>query len=372
MISALISATALGQSLLAAHLLARRVSHSNVYWPLAMFFLANAVAQFCFIVREPQFLGADPVSLSQLTLFKLLVELTLPPLFWMYVRELTSEHSRGARTTDIWHFVVPLLPGVLLALVLTKLSSATEPSFIDQLNGVLNLAALAQFCIYVAFMMRRLKRYRRKLMDLFASTTKFELRWFRWALGLISLGVALELSAEVLNAMYQIPNPYKPWNDLLRVVLIWFFAVWGLRQRPDLRIEIIKSNPEGTVSAKYEKSALTRDQLAEVSIKIRAALEEAKGYRDPALSLRSLADQIKVLPNYVSQALNMEINETFFDYVNGLRVTEAMILLRDTDKTVLAISSEVGFNSRSSFYAAFKKQTGKTPTTYRNAQLSSQ
>jgi len=370
MISALISATALGQSLLAAHLFVRRVSHSNVYLPLAMFFTANAVVQLCFIIRGSMFLGADPVSLSLVTLFKLLVELLLPPLFWIYVRELTSEHSRGLRRSDTWHFVLPLLPGMLLALVLMILCSSRGPlGFVNHLNGVLNVAALLQFCVYIALVMVRLRRYRRKLMDLFASTTEFELRWFRWAFCLLLLGVAMELSAEVLYAMYQIPNPYKPWNDLLRVVLVWFFAVWGLRQRPDLRIEIVKSNSTYAASTKYEKSALTHEQRMDVVRKIRQAVEEDKGYRNPSLSLRTLADQIQVLPNYVSQALNMEIKETFFDYVNRLRVTEAMKLLEDTQKTVLAISAEVGFNSRSSFYAAFKKQTGKTPTYFKNQHL---
>lgn len=375
MITALISALALGQSLLAAHLLARRIAHSNVYFPLALLFGANAIAQLCFIVREPSVSGAMIAFLPELTLFKLVIELTLPPLLWIYVRELTSAHARGWRKTDVWHFVFPLLPSIVIAAICflvgatpeNHIGSTTPASFIEELNGVLNIAALIQFCVYVIFVMRRLANYRRRLMDLFASTTDMEMRWFRMALLLILLGITLELGAEILYAVYKTPNPFVPWNGFVRLALVWFLAAWGLRQTPDLRIEITKTDEQNDTAKKYEKSALGQQQLAEVSTKIKVAIEIDKGYQDPNLSLRTLAKDIDVLPNYVSQALNMDIQETFFDYVNRLRVLDAMNRLTTSDDTVLAISSDVGFNSRSSFYTAFRKITGKTPSVYRKA-----
>lgn len=376
-IAAVISALAMGQSILASHLLARRIVHSNVYLPLAVFFALNAVAQFCFIVREPVFYTDGITFLPQLTLFKLVVELMLPPLFWMYVRELTSEHARGWRSTDKYHFIIPVVPVAILA-VLIGLASWNEAYggsrgalILEILNTILNLAALIQFTVYIAFVMIRLASYRRKLMNLFASTEDLELRWFHWALWLILLNIALELGAEIANSVFHVPNPTYPWHGLARLALVWFFAVWGLRQRPDLRIEIARTQKEDSEETrKYQKSALSEEQLADVSQKIRFALEKQHKYRDPNLSLRALSEEIKVLPNYVTQALSLDIKETFFDYVNRLRVMEAMELLLNTDDTVLTIANDVGFNSRSSFYSAFKKVTGQTPTSFRQVSKS--
>lgn len=372
MYTALISALALGQSLLVAHLLARRITYSNVYLPLATFFAVNALVQLCFIVREPSVASIALTHLSEITLLKLIAELALPPLLWIYVRELTSARTRGWRQTDLLHFIFPLAPALLVAFIYHLLGMITQhpadhisTTFIDKINAILNIAALIQFCVYVIFVMRRLKSYRRSLLNFFASTADMELRWFRTALLLVLLGITLEVSAEILYALFETPNPFVPWNGFVRLALVWFFAAWGLRQTPDLRIEIAQTDTESDEVKKYEKSALSADQLAKVSEKIKSALEQDKGYKDPNLSLRTLSEKINVVPNYASQALNMEIKETFFDYVNKLRVLDAMDRLTSTDDTVLAISSEVGFNSRSSFYTAFKKISGQTPTAYR-------
>jgi AraC-like DNA-binding protein len=315
--------------------------------------------------------------LAELKLFKYIIELTLPPLFWIYVRELTSEHSRGWRKTDLWHFALPLLPILFLAIILCYFAKGLDGVFTDngsvffinKLNAVLNISAVAQFAVYVLFIMNRLASYRRKLANLFASTTHLELAWFRQALLIIIFCFLLELSIELLNAMHDIANPYTPWDGVLRLIVVWFFSVWGLRQKPGLRIEINKTNESTPNDEKYQSSTLTPIQLKDVASKIRNQLEVEKGYCEPKLSLRILSKRINVLPNYVSQALNVEIKESFFDYVNRLRVMEAIELLKNSNKTVSNISSDVGFNSRSSFYSAFKKLTGLTPSAYRNHNL---
>jgi len=358
MITALISSITLGISLLAGHLLASRVTHSNVYWPLALFFFVNALAQLCFIVREPIVIGGELTFLPELTLFKLWLELSLPPLAWIYFRELTSGYARGLRLSDAWHLTIPFIPGVLLVGIfyVATLSGSdfSLRAYILQLNGILNIAALGQFCVYVTFILRGLTQYRSKITNLFSSTENMELNWFRWALLMFGLVFLLEVSVEVIYIFYGVTNPHPELNNIVRLGLIWFMALWGLRQRPDLQIEIDKSGANPSAQ-KYEKSALPHEQLVGVAAKVRAAIEDEKGYKDPNLSLRTLSEQISVLPNYVSQGLNVEMKETFFDYVNRLRVLDAMNQLAESDDTVLNISSDVGFNSRSSFYTAFKK-----------------
>ncbi|UWR78319.1 helix-turn-helix domain-containing protein (plasmid) [Phaeobacter inhibens] len=56
-----------------------------------------------------------------------------------------------------------------------------------------------------------------------------------------------------------------------------------------------------------------------------------------------------------------KIGQRFFDYINHWRIQDAKNRLRSSDATILAIAYDVGFNSRSSFYTAFKRELGADP-----------
>jgi AraC-like DNA-binding protein len=101
-------------------------------------------------------------------------------------------------------------------------------------------------------------------------------------------------------------------------------------------------------------------------------MAESEPYLDPSLSIYNLSKQINIPPKDLSLLINHDLNQHFFDFVNGFRIRKAMEILRDPDKkelTVLEILYEVGFNSKSSFNTAFKKLTRLTPTEYRRKYL---
>ena len=97
---------------------------------------------------------------------------------------------------------------------------------------------------------------------------------------------------------------------------------------------------------------------------------EEKPYLDYQLTLQKLADQIQIPEKELSLLINHYLNKHFFDFINEYRINDAKTLLKDVTKkevTVLEIVYQVGFNSKSSFYTAFKKVTGQTPTAYRKS-----
>ena len=99
-------------------------------------------------------------------------------------------------------------------------------------------------------------------------------------------------------------------------------------------------------------------------------METAKPFLNPSLSIRNLAEEIKMNPRELSILINQQLKQHFFDFVNEYRINEAMKILKDPTKnelTVLEILYEVGCNSKSSFNTAFKKHTGVTPTEFRKS-----
>ena len=88
-------------------------------------------------------------------------------------------------------------------------------------------------------------------------------------------------------------------------------------------------------------------------------------YRQPTLKSADVA-RLLGIPNYIfSQILNDHIGKNFNAYINTYRIEAAKKMLRQNPElTIEAIGIECGFKSKSSFYAAFKKETGITPAKY--------
>lgn len=313
----------------------------------------------------------------------------LAPMFWIYVFVVTSPDQRlPARLAR--HFVMPGLAVLLGLAVLVAPSEVRVALFTHDgdadslpvstlmfLLGFFLLAVLPQIAFYLVLIIRRLIRFRLKLRDVYASTEQHELRWI-FVIGglalLFWLGLVLLLLFEINLENSNASPAISIVSSLAGFLLVAALVLWGLRQRPPLVpvTDEEKTPDTGSVqtASKYEKSALSAEASARLGRKLRGAMESEHLYRDPNLSLWALAKHIGASPNYISQALNEEIGESFFDFVNGYRIAEAMVLLKTTDDSVLTITYDVGFNARSSFYNAFKRVTGQTPSSYRKTNVS--
>ncbi|WP_127138274.1 helix-turn-helix domain-containing protein [Flagellimonas oceanensis] len=119
---------------------------------------------------------------------------------------------------------------------------------------------------------------------------------------------------------------------------------------------------------KYKKSGLTEEEALTIRSKIKKAFEEDKIYRNNTICLDSLSDHIDDNRYKVSQVINTYFSKNFYSFLNEHRIKEAThLLLSDSTLSVKAIMYEVGFNSKNSFYSAFKKITGLSPNDYRTA-----
>ncbi|MEO1487678.1 MAG: AraC family transcriptional regulator, partial [Bacteroidota bacterium] len=96
-------------------------------------------------------------------------------------------------------------------------------------------------------------------------------------------------------------------------------------------------------------------------------MSSTKPYLEDTLTLQKLAEQIGLPEKQLSFLINRVIGKHFFDYVNGYRIEEAKRLLKDKERNIQQVMYDVGFNSKSSFNTAFKKDTSLTPSAYRAA-----
>jgi AraC-like DNA-binding protein len=121
---------------------------------------------------------------------------------------------------------------------------------------------------------------------------------------------------------------------------------------------------------KYKGSSLNSEETRQCVEKIFHLIEVEKVYKDPDISLNSLAERIRTSPRNLSQIINEQLGKNFYEFINHYRVDEAkkILLSHQANKmSILEIGYEVGFNSKSAFNRAFRHFTNLTPTQFKNS-----
>jgi len=123
---------------------------------------------------------------------------------------------------------------------------------------------------------------------------------------------------------------------------------------------------------KYSGSPLSEVQRGQLIRKLEMLMNVDKIYIKDNLSVEEVAQYLGTRTKYVSQVINENYQKNFYNFINTYRVEEAMRLLvaADFEKySILGITQMVGFVSKSTFNAAFKRVAGITPSEYRKKKL---
>ena len=346
--------------------------------------LAGLFGTLATLAISPVIIAIRPDGLALMAGLILVGLYTLPPLFWGYVRALTRREPVGRWSISAWHLAGPVLALANAVLIWTLpaqsvaaiLATGELPAGLHAALAVLGVFVLVLgwslvSAVYVWRILTRLRAYRRALHDQFSNTERRELAWLRvmvQAVILVWLAIMALLVWDNLIADLSVPPVF---GSLVIMGLTAMLAARGLSQYPGLAsVGLASADPVGEDTdtdepAKYRKSALEPEHADRIAARIEAAMAGDALYLDANLSLPKLAKAIAVPANLVSQVLNQTLDTTFFDYVNRCRIEASLPHILAGKATVLTIALDVGFNSRSTFYTAFKNVTGQTPRQWR-------
>ena len=307
------------------------------------------------------------------------------PLVYLYALT-SSDSSRRLRWRDAVHFL-PALLVVLAAIPIYLSSGAAKIALHEQVQAghtPLQLAILNPFkyvsgISYSIATVLYLRRHARRVENSYSNTARVNLSWLRW---LSSAAAAIWLLAAAMWIARL--GPIAIWRysesviSLAIALLVYAIGYMGLRQPEIYRYDSLgEADPPktpaqspATVDSRYERSGLGDDEAAKLKGALLALMTRQHPYRDPDLTLPQLAEQMDTTPHKLSEVLNRELGQTFYDFVNGYRVAEIRRRLVDSKSAhlnVLTLAMDAGFASKSTFNQAFKKLTGQTPSSYRSA-----
>jgi AraC-like DNA-binding protein len=291
------------------------------------------------------------------------------PLFLYYVKFLTLKDF-NIRKREMLHF----LPFIILCLYRLplwikgseeKMLILNDKSFHNESFIIIAILTLHIF-VYVFLIKRETLKYVERIKNELSSIDKMNLKWIYIGMNsfLIVFSVlAIFLIMEALGIKgaeyFQVVIP------IMVSFTILFMGYWSLKQPIVFPVE-----EENSKIKKYEKSSLTEERAGDKLNQLLELMENEKVFMRSDLTLQKLANMLSISPHHLSQILNDRINQNFFDFINSYRIEEAKRLLSSQEGellTILAIAEEVGFNSKSAFNNAFKKNTGLTPTQFKDS-----
>ncbi len=292
------------------------------------------------------------------------------PLFLLYVKALTAKDF-ALQKRHFFHFI-PFLIYTAYLFPFYAQSQADKIKYWSTAHRhalplslhIETVLGICQVLIYLLVTVRLLAGHTRTIKESFSSIEKINLDWIRnliigfgalWAFGLI---------------MYAFQaHGLIHFVALAGVSMIFYMGFKGLTQP-----EIFAVDEERQTVSKYARTALAPDKAEAYLEKLLNAMAAEKPFMEGDLSLQKLAKKLAIPSHHLSQVINEKLQQNFFEFVNRYRVEESKKQLADPSKKNLNIAEigfQVGFNSPSTFNAAFKQHTQMTPSQFRKQCVNS-
>lgn len=166
---------------------------------------------------------------------------------------------------------------------------------------------------------------------------------------------------------------------IILLVLCIFFYILYARQRKqyiDAAIRYGEYSRKLSVGSRQEVSVSSdnheRSMMSVLYSRLERLMQEG-AYRQKDLSLETIAGMLGSNRTYVSNTINKMSGMTFYSYLDSYRIKEAIRRLSDTPYaqtvSLKVLAADIGYNSPQVFHRAFKKETGTTPSIYRQEIL---
>jgi AraC-like DNA-binding protein len=286
-------------------------------------------------------------------------ELTFGPLLFLFVRSVVDPDRRW-RFADTVHF----LP---FAVCVSTWSASwffiSDPAGLlyaglDSLDGAGFFLAFKAFVLftYVIASCRLLSRTTDAAGHQGSGQRSLDIDWLRrWIIRLSAIPAAIYLLT-VLEQWHLAAVIEADEIGGLLVTVIVFLAASMILIRPSV------------LTAKRAANGWTATDTARVT----ACLEQERPWLDPELGLGGLAATLGMTQNQLSAVINEGLGTTFYALLNRYRLDEFRRLAGEPalrQRSVLELAFTAGFNSKASFYRAFRVAFGVTPTAFRRERM---
>ena len=302
------------------------------------------------------------------------------PMLFFYVDNYTSNFP-GFRKVYFFHFIpfvihnIYKLPFYLKSADEKLLTLNTPLEHYEPIEIVFYILKAAIIPFYVVMILALLKKHRNNLQYYFSNFEKKDLMWVKylvWSIALIGIiviftGIAKIGDSSILTADSE--------QFVLAATSVWVFALgfYAVKQTSifvDVTYAIAQPTEKVASSEamqEYKLKKLAQFENENFEEKLNSHLQNDKPFLQNKLTIDQLASNLEVTTHELSLFINDKMKQSFFDLINGYRVSEFIEKMNDPKNdhyTLLGIAMDSGFSSKASLNRIFKKHTGKSPSEY--------
>ena len=322
------------------------------------------------------------------------------PFLYFYVRG-TLKDRQGLKRKDALHFIPALihLIGVLpyyfssfsykesvAEMIISNIDNVKKIRvnmfFDSEFNFTIRLLLLTFYVIYSIILLRKFTKKKNKFENTPRKQYLIITRWLSLLLTLVSLLIInfvvlcyyfLFFEESYLRNIVIIINSSTGISFVFLAFGVLFFPeiLYGLPNNSTLKPKIarkkLKRNSSKSDNEFTPQSETEENPFLKLSEKIQDYFDNEKPYLNPDFSIAQISLRMNVPQNHVLYCINSIFNTKFSKLKMKLRVEQTKVFLQESvhsNITIDGIAQLAGFSSRSSFYNAFKEETGITPSDY--------
>ena len=191
--------------------------------------------------------------------------------------------------------------------------------------------------------------------------------------------VAAGLAVAIAFALYDIGISFLGLSFALSKISYWgiLIFIFSLGMVLDRRIRVIPAKIMSFTAGRTGPPAVSSQTRVsegkeaspaitpEIRDKLDRVIHYLRGHFTEDISREGLAGLVNLNHDYLGKMFLLHTGKKIGAFISELRINRAADLLTTTDRSIVTIAFEAGFESLSTFYRVFQKKTGLSPTAYR-------
>lgn len=307
-----------------------------------------------------------------------------PSLFYLYLRCFIGDETK-LRKSDYLHAIFPIFILTLESILFLLKKNGVTLSWI---NSELNLFILIVeikailFLVYIFFCWKILIY---ALKDKSNPVNRDAKNWILTLLSIVSIANLMQFLF-CFFILFNIINSDPGFDDNKAFVISGFFTsffIFFIIRSPNVLYGNLTTRlnsipfPIGITTPKPLLKEIVGPQIKDQSLLegtqidnyieiIYKYMDEMTPYLDPDFSIGIMAEELGIPSHHCSFVLNQGLKKNFREFTNKYRVDFFIkeFIINSEHMTLEAIAKHAGFKSKSTFYAAFNKEKGCSPSKY--------